>query len=110
MLKTFLSVWYLSVAVVQFDTQDNLVRTINGNWDTNVNPYTLEPMGEYALWRTDNKRFWVKTKKAAKTIRLNNYPYQYKVKKVSPYHFVVTSIRLQDYFDNTDIIEIIVKH
>lgn len=108
MKKIFLSL-ILNLQIVKFDTQDNLVKTCDGQWSQNVNLDTFEPLGPFGLWRFDNHKIWFKSTTPIKTIRLNNFPYQYKVKKVSPYHFIIKSGRMQDYFDNTDIVEIIVK-
>lgn len=110
MTKVFLSVWALRLAFATFDTQDNLIRTNDVNWTQNLNLETLEPLQDYGLWRFADNKFWVKTKRPAKTIRLNNYPYQYKVKKINNFYFEVKSLRLNEYFDNTDIIEVIIKH
>ena len=112
MKKTFLALQFLSLAIYRFDTQDNLMKCLRADrnfYEQNVNLDTFEPVNEIGFWRDGDKTFWVKTKFPAKTIRINNYPYRYKVKKVSDTYFKVRSVDLQKYFDNTDIIEIIVK-
>lgn len=112
MKRTFLALQFLSLSIYKFDTQDNLVKCLTSDWgqyEQNVNLDTFEPINEIGLWRNGNKTFWVKTKFPAKTIRINNYPHRYKVKKVTDTYFIVRSVDLQKYFDTTDVIEIIVK-
>ena len=101
----------LALMIYEFDTQDNLVKGLAYNeWKQNLNLDTFEPLQEVGLRRDGDYTFWVKTDRPAKSIRINNYPYKYKVKKISPNHFAVRSVRLQDYFDNTDNIQIIFKY
>ena len=109
MIRTFFTLGLLNLSVFQFDTQDNLVKTINLDWTQNVDLETFEPQTLAGLWRDSNTTFWVKTKKPIKSIRINNFPFKYRVVKVNPQHFVIKCARMQEYWDQTDIIEIIVK-
>ena len=108
MIRTFFTLGLLNLSLFKFDTQDNLVKTINVDWtqnlDENLNPLTL-----VGLWRDSSTTFWVKSKKPIKSIRINNFPFKYRVVKVNSQHFVIKCARMQDYWDQTDIIEIIVK-
>lgn len=112
-MKTVFLCAFMSVQLVKFDTQDNVhleaFQFPNGNeWQQTLDLDTFEPINNYGLRREDGKlRF--KSKDRVSTIRLNNFPYRYKVKKISPYEFEVRSSQLQKYFDGTDIVHVIVK-
>lgn len=110
MKRTFFSLGMLALSIYRFDTQDNLVKSLEQcNWEQNLDLDNFTPLQEVGLFRDGQYTFWVKLKNPAKSIRINKFPHRYKVKKISPYHFAVRSVKLQDYFDGTDIIEIIVK-
>lgn len=116
-MKTFFLSAYVALSLVQFNTQDNLYLEAFqfpncSDWQHQETP-TGEPTGKYNFKREsingkDGFRF--KSTQKVKFIRINNYPYSYKIKKKSPYEYEVTSKKLQAYFDNTDIIELIISH
>ena len=115
-MKTVFLSAFMAVSLVKFDTQDNLFlesfQFPNGNeWQHQETP-AGEVTGKYNLKREsirgkDGVRF--KCTEKVKTVRLNEFPYSYKIKKISPYEFEITSKKMQAYFDDTDIIQVIVK-
>ena len=95
MLKTILKLSALSLTLVRFDTQDNLVKTaFDNNWAQSVNLDTFEPLQEFAIWRHSPTKMWFKSKTPVKAVFLNNFPYWYKVKRVSLYHYVTKLISI----------------
>ena len=110
MLKTILKLGALSLTLVRFDTQDNVMQTaFSSNLVQNVNLDTFEPLQNFGLWRHSPTKMWFKSKTPVKAVFLNNFPYWYKVKRVSLYHYEIECKNLQKYFDNTDIVEVVVK-
>lgn len=116
-MKTIFFSAFMALTLVKFDTQDNLYLEAfqfpNCNeWQHQETP-AGEPSGKYNLKREsikgkDGLRF--KSTEKVQMIRLNNFPYTYKIKKVSKYEFEITSKKMNAYFDDTDIVELIVKH
>lgn len=101
------------VAVAAFDTQDNLVRVYEnntlGDWLPNLNlDADFEPQQKFGLRRHEATKLWFKSKVPVRTIRLNNFDKFYRVRKLSDYHFEVECYRLQEHFDNTDYVEVLV--
>lgn len=110
MLKTIFKIGAISLQLVKFDTQDNLVKTCEAtDWSQNVNLDTFQPLQTYGLWRYAPTKIWFKSKTPVKAIAINNFPYWYKVKRISLYHYEIECKKMQNYFDQTDVIEIIVK-
>ena len=109
MNNVFLNYGFLNLMIVEFDTEDNIVRTNKIQWRQNLDLNTFQPLFTYGMWRYANDKMWFKSTEKIKSIRLNKFNYKYKVKKVSDYYFEIHCDQFQDYFDGTDNIEIIVK-
>ena len=115
-MKTVFFSALMSITLVRFDTQDNIwlqsFQFPNGNEWQHQEDNEGDPINVWSLKRVQingKQALRFKSSKPVSTIRLNNYPYRYKVKKVSPYEFEVKSNQLQAFFNNTDIVEVIVK-
>lgn len=112
MKSKFLSFGLLCLVFVEFDTEDNIVRSTEHGaqqWVQNLDLDTWQPLSDYGLRRYSQDKMWFKTSKPVKSIRLNNFPLKYKVKKISATHFEIYCPQLQRYFGGTDNIEVIVK-
>jgi hypothetical protein len=109
-MSTFLSYSYLNIDLVEFDTEDNIFRTLKTHWEQNLDLNTWEPLSTYGFRRYSNDRAWFKSINEIKSIRLNKFDFNYKIKKVSPFHFEIKSDHFREYFDGTDNIEIVVKY
>ena len=46
----------------------------------------------------------VENSDTVKAIAINNFPYWYKVKRISLYHYEIECKKMQNYFDQTDVI------
>jgi len=110
MNRSFLSSRYLNLLIVEFDTEDNMVRTNKTIWEHNIDLDNIPNfLSEYGLWRYENKRMWFKSKSNVSTIRLNNFNLKHKIKKINKRHFEIYCPNLFTWFDQHDNIEIIVK-
>lgn len=99
----------IKVALATFDTQDNLVRTNEDcKWEQNLNLDDFTPLQGYGLRRFADNKLWFKSQHPIKGIRLNNFRFFHKVKKLSQYHFEVECKRLQEHFDGTDYVEVLI--
>ena len=105
---TFLTLGFMSLSILKFDTQDNVVFK-DCEWKQNVDLETFQPIGEIGLWRDSNTTIWIKSKTPLKTVRLNNFPYWYKVKKISSKHFQIKCKKFPEYWNNEDVIQVVVK-
>lgn len=104
----FLSV-LLNAVIVKFDTQDNLFNESFGDGWVNQGGFG-DPLGKYSARREmykGNHAIRFKTTEKTKRLFLNQYPFSYKVKKISDFEFIVTSKKMNDYFDGTDWISAI---
>ena len=108
MNKLLLFGLFVNLQIVEFDTQDNLVK-FECTQMQNLNLDTFEPLQKFGLRRYTDKKMWFKSTEPLKTIRLNNFNKKYKVKKISPYHFEIKCVNLQEYFDGTDNVEVIIS-
>ena len=95
--------------ILNFDTQDNLVRENCGAWVQNINLDDLKPIQEVGLWRDSNTTIWIKSKVPVSWVSINNFPYPYHVKKISSKYYQIKSTKFPEYWNGTDIIEIAVK-
>lgn len=108
-MSTFLQYVGLNIGMVEFDTEDNIFRTNRTPWEQNLNLSTLEPLSTYGLrWYAPTK-LWFKSINDIKSIRINNFPQKYSVKKINSNYFEIKSEYLQTYFDGCDNITIVVK-
>ena len=115
-MKTVFFSALMSVTLVNFDTQDNIhqvaFQTPCNEWTQTNDLDTWQPAVNYGLRREmirgqHGVRF--KSTEPVKMIKLDSYPYSYKVKKISPYEFEVRSRKFNDYFDGTDMLKVVVK-
>lgn len=117
MKQLFFGFNILAATFVQFDTQDNLYREAFGcQWKRQLSALedsSEEYNREYELDRIDYKggdAVRIFSTKKIKAVRLNNFPFSYKVKRVSPYEFIVSSKYFAQHFDGTDYIETAIIH
>lgn len=112
-IKTVFFSSLMSLTIVRFDTQDNIYKNAFSNeWSHQESDPAIGYIPEYTLKRELIKGkpgIRLKTLAPVKMVRLNDYPFKYKVKRVSDNEYEITSTRLQDYFDETDIIEVVIK-
>ena len=110
----FLSV-LLNAVFVKFDTQDNLFleafKFPNCNeWENQGGLDEGEPINKFSARRIEYKgkdAIRIRTTEKTKRVFLNQYPFSYKVKKISNFEFIIVSKKLNDYFDGTDIFQAI---
>ncbi len=69
----------------------------------------MKPLGTYGFRYYAPHKMWFKSINEIKSIRLNDFNFNYSVKKISPFHFEIHSEHIQEYFDGTDNIGIIAK-
>ena len=117
MRQLFFGFNILAATFIEFDTQDNLYREAFGcQWKRQLS--ALEDLSEDYVREYESDRvaynggdgFRVFSTKKIKTVRLNNFPFSFKVKKISPYECIVISKYFQRYFDNTDNIQVAILH
>lgn len=99
---------FLNLQFVKFDTQDNLFREAFSEWDHQQNPDGSE--NKFVLNRINYKgklALQLKSKEKIKRIYLNRFGFAYKVKKISNFEFIITSNKMQKYFDGDDNVEIL---
>lgn len=109
MKKVFFNHGLIKLEMVEFDTQDNLVK-LDSVWKQNLDlNNNFKPLEKFGLRRFSDTEMWFKSEESVSMIRLNNFPYSYKIKKVSNREFIIKSKKLQNYFDGTDNVTIIVK-
>lgn len=96
----------IAATLVQFDTQDQLYKeAFDCEWRQQDAPESL-----YSVKREDHQgksALRVKSSDSMKAIRLNKFPYSYKITKVAPNEFLVTSDYFEKYWIGTDNIEIL---
>jgi hypothetical protein len=109
MYNIFFSYGFLNLMIVEFDTEDNIFRTNKTPWEQNLDLDTYDFISTYGLYRYSTNKIWFKSKNKIRSIRLNNFKYKYKIKKISDYHFEIYCSQLINYFDEHDNIEVIVK-
>lgn len=95
--------------IVEFDTQDNLVKIGCSQWEQSINLDTFAILQDYGIWRDSNKTIWFKSKIPIKWLSINNFPYAYEVKKINPKYFQIKSSQFPKYWDGTDNIQIAVR-
>lgn len=95
--------------IVEFDTQDNLVKIGCNQWEQSINLDNLTILQDYGIWRNGNKTIWFKSKIPIKWITINNFPYGYEVKKINSQYFQIKCSQFQKYWDSTDNITIAVR-
>lgn len=95
--------------IVEFDTQDNLVKIGCSQWMQSINLDIFAILQDYGIWRNSNKTIWFKSKVPIKWESINKFPYAYEVKKINSRHFQIKSSQFQKYWDGTDNIEIAVR-
>lgn len=106
----------INLTLVKFDTQDNLFlksfKFPNCNeWENQGGLDEGEAINQFSGRRISYKgtdAFRVRTTKKTKKVFLNNYSFFYKVQKISENEFVIISKKFNYYFDNTDIIEVLI--
>lgn len=112
-IKTVFFSSLMSLTIVRFDTQDNIYKKAFSNeWSHQEPQPGSGEVSEYVLKRELIKGkpgIRLKTLAPVKMVKLNDYPFKYKVKRVSDNEYEITSAMLQDYFDETDIIEVVIK-
>jgi len=109
MINNFLNYTFLDLTLVKFDTQDNVLQICSETWKSNLNLDDLSILQEFGLRRYSGTKIWFKSNIPVKSIRLNKFNKHYKIKKINNFHFEITCNKLQEYFDNTDIINVIVR-
>ena len=117
MKQLFFGFNVLAATFVQFDTQDNFYREAFGcEWKRQLSALedlSEEYVREYETDRVDyngGDGFRIFSTKKIKAVRLNKFPYSYKVKRISPYEFMITSKYFEPYWDDTDIMEVAIIH
>ena len=112
-MKTVFLCAAMSITLVKFDTQDNIHQKAFGvpcnEWTQTLDLDTWKPAVDFGLRREDvGVRFT--SVEPVSTIRLNNFPYHYKVKKISKHEFLIKCGKWDAWFDDTDMLEVIVKY
>ena len=117
MRQLFFGFNILAATFIEFDTQDNLYKeAFECVWKHQLDAIedpSEDYVREYMAKRIDYKggdALRVFSTKKIKTVRLNNFPFSFKVKKISPYECIVISKYFQRYFDNTDNIQVAILH
>jgi hypothetical protein len=105
----FLNYNFLDLTFVKFDTQDNVLQICSEPWKPNLNLDDSSILQEFGLNRVSDTKIWFKSTVPVKTIRLNGFNKHYKIKKISKFHFEITCNKLPEYFDGTDVINVIVR-
>jgi hypothetical protein len=75
----------------------------------NLDLDTFMPLDRFGLRRIADRKIEIRTNEDVKTVRLHKFPYRYKVQKKSNRHFIVKCVDFPKYWDDTDIIEVLVK-
>lgn len=103
----------IAATLVQFDTQDQIYKEAfeckwipQLGWENDAH-YGVSKFGVERFEHQGASALRVKSTDSMKAIRLNKYPYSYKVTKVAPNEFIVTSSYFDTYWSNTDNIEIL---
>lgn len=113
MKQLFFGFNILAATLVQFDTQDNIYReAFECNWVPQIG--SIEDDGSrYMVQRIDHNgqsALRVFSIDKIKAIRLNKFPFSHKIKRVSPYEFLVTSKYFEKYWNDTDWVEVAIIH
>lgn len=103
----------VNLTTVKFDTQDNLfLKDFDcHNWQNQGGLDEGEAINQFSGRRIAYKgvdALRVRTTVKSKRVFLNHYPFFYKVKKISEKEFILISKKFNDYFDNTDIVEVLI--
>lgn len=111
-MKTVFFSALMSVTLVNFDTQDNIHQVAFqqpcNEWTQTNDLDTWQPAVNYGLRREEGAVRFKSTERVS-MIKLDSFPYSYKVKKISPYEFVIKSRKFDQWFDGTDMLKVIVK-
>ena len=103
----------VNLTTVKFDTQDNLfLKDFDcHNWQNQGGLDEDEAINQFSGRRIAYKgvnALRVRTTTKSKRVFLNHYPFFYKVKKISDKEFILISKKFNDYFNNTDIVEVLI--
>lgn len=103
----------VNLTTVKFDTQDNLfLKDFDcHNWQNQGGLDEGEAINQFSGRRIAYKgvnALRVRTTTKTKRVFLNHYPFFYKVKKISDKEFILISKKFNDYFNNTDIVEVLI--
>lgn len=103
----------VNLTIVKFDTQDNLfLKDFDcHNWQNQGGLDEGEAINQFSGRRIAYKgvnALRVRTTTKTKRVFLNHYPFFYKVKKISEKEFILISKKFNDYFNNTDIVEVLI--
>lgn len=100
-------VWY---NIAEFNTQDNLTRSTDKDWEWKQNlDVNNSNCQTYGGSRISDTEFLVFSDIPIKTIRLNRFKYPYKVKRISSTKFIISSKCMQEHFNNTDIVRVLIR-
>ena len=102
----------VNLTTVKFDTQDNLfLKDFDcHNWQNQGGLDEGEPINKFSARRIEYKgkdAIRIRTTEKTKRVFLNQYPFSYKVKKISNFEFIIVSKKFNEYFDGTDIFQAI---
>ena len=117
MRQLFFGFNILAATFVQFDTQDNIYREMFAcRWKhqiSGVEDLSEDYVREYELDRVNHHgsdAVRIFSTKKIKAVRLNKFQFSYKIKRISPFEFIVTSKYFEQYFDDTDVIVVAIIH